>query len=127
VRRRLFVLVTTLMAGLAVSAASSQIARLRDLMDVKLEHSQKILTAVATNDWIRLEQHSVELLRVAENPAWDVLRSPEYAPYSAAFLQATEDLIEAARERNLETAPLASVSLTVSCVRCHQHVGRMPL
>jgi hypothetical protein len=94
-------------------------------MQVKLEHSEQILTAVATSDCINLERHSIELLRVAESPSWDVLRTPEYARYGDAFLRATQDLVKAAHERNLETAPLAYISLTVSCVQCHQHVGRM--
>jgi len=94
-------------------------------MQQKLEHSQQILAAVATSNWINLERHSLELLRVAEDPAWNVLMTPEYARHGAAFLSAAQDLLEAAKERNLETAPLAYVSLTLSCVQCHRHVGRM--
>ena len=121
------VLTIVLAAGFGDSLASSQHSQLRDLMKVKLEHSQQILAAVTTSDWINLERHSVQLVRVAEDPAWTVLTIPEYARYSAAFLRATEDLVEAAKQHNLETAPMAYVSLTLSCVQCHRHVGRARL
>ena len=106
---------------------SSQGTRLRDVMQEKLEHSQQILSAVVTSNWVNLERHSLELLRLTEDPAWTAFMTPEYARYSGAFLQAVEDLVEAARRRDLETAPVAYVSLTMSCVQCHRHVGRARL
>jgi hypothetical protein len=114
-------------AGFGDSLASSQSAQIRDLMKVKLEHSQQILAAVATSDWINLERHSAALLLVVQNPAWTTLTTPEYVRYSAAFLGATQDLVEAAKQRDLETASMAYVSLTLSCVQCHRHVGRARL
>ncbi|RPH59663.1 MAG: hypothetical protein EHM89_10305, partial [Acidobacteria bacterium] len=60
------------------SLASSQSAQIRDLMKVKLEHSQQILAAVATSDWINLERHSAALLLVVQNPAGTTLTTPEY-------------------------------------------------
>jgi hypothetical protein len=96
-------------------------------MQEKLEHSQQILSAVVTSNWVNLERHGLELLRLTEDPAWTAFTTPEYARYSGAFLQAVEDLVEAARRRDLETAPVAYVSLTMSCVQCHRHVGRARL
>lgn len=120
-------LIMIVVAGSGDSLASSQNAQLRGVMKEKLEHSQQILAAVVTSDWLNLERHGLGLQRVAENPAWAALTTPEYARYSAAFVQATEDLVEAARQRHLETATVAYVSLTMSCVQCHRHVGRIRL
>lgn len=91
---------------------SSQGTRVRNVMQEKLEHSQQILSAVVTSNWVNLERHGLELLRLTEDPAWTAFTTPEYARYSGAFLQAVEDLVEAARRRDLETAPVAYVSLT---------------
>ena len=60
----------------------------------------------------------------ARDPAWAVMNTPEYSRHAAAFLRATQDLIEASQRRDQEGAPLAYVSLTLACVRCHQTVAR---
>lgn len=113
-----------LSASLGLSAAGNQTPALKRVMREKLEHSQKILEAVVTSDWMALERHSRELERLTDSPAWSVLKTPEYVRQSAAFLRATQDLLEAARQRDLETAPVAYVSLTLSCVQCHRYVAR---
>jgi len=113
-----------LVASLGSPVASGQIPPLKRVMREKLEQSQLILGAVVTSDWGALERHSRELERLTSEPAWAVLRTPEYARQSAAFLRATQDLIEAARTHDLEAAPLAYVSLTLSCVQCHRYVAK---
>lgn len=117
---------TTLVLSMAVwGAASLAHAQIVNrVMKTKLEHSQKILESVVISDWAALERHSQELQRLANDPAWMVLKTREYARQSEAFLRATEDLIDAAKRRDLEAAPLAYVSMTMSCVQCHRHVAR---
>ena len=113
-----------LSAALAVSVSADQAPPFQQLMRQKLNESQQVLAAVVTSDWSALERLSNELLRIANDPAWTVLRTPQYARYSAAYLRAVEDLGEAARQHDLETAPVAFVSLTLSCVQCHRYVAR---
>jgi hypothetical protein len=110
--------------GVAWQAGSAQVPPFNRLMRTKLEHSQKILESVVTSNWAALERHSLELQRLANDPAWVVLKTPEYARQSEAFLGAAEDLVDAAKRRDLEAAPLAYVSMTMSCVQCHRHVAR---
>ena len=117
--------IAIVMAAIAGGQASSaQTRQLNEIMRQKLERSKNILEAVVTSDWEQLERESRELARAAEDPAWSVLRIPAYLRQSEAFLQATEDLIEAAGRRDLETASLGYIALTTSCVSCHQHVAR---
>ncbi len=113
-----------LIAGFAATSAAQTVA-LNRLMRGKLEHSQQILGDLVTSNWAGLERHSEELRRVAQDPAWAVLTTPEYVRQTAAFLHASEDLVDAARRRDGEAAPLAYVSLTMSCVQCHRYVARM--
>ncbi|RPH59660.1 MAG: hypothetical protein EHM89_10290 [Acidobacteria bacterium] len=110
--------------GVVWTASLAHAQPLNRVMRAKLEHSQKILESVVTSDWAALERHSQELQRLANDPAWVVLKTREYARQSEAFLRATEDLIDAAKRRDLEAAPLAYVSMTMSCVQCHRHVAR---
>lgn len=117
---------TTLVLSMAVWGAASlaQAQSVNRVMRMKLEHSQKILESVVTSNWAALEQHGQELQRLANDPAWAVLKTREYGRQSEAFLRAVEDLIDAAKRRDLEAAPLAYVSMTMSCVQCHRHVAR---
>ena len=112
-------------AVLACAAASpSQGPRLTSVMREKLEHAQKILEAVVTSDWIGLETHSRELERLTADPRWVVLKYPEYAQHSAAFVQTIQDLHRAAAQRDLEMAPKAYVAVTLQCVECHRYLAR---
>ena len=107
---------------ISVAGPTAQGARLQVLMQQKREYAREMLTAVALNDWSTLERLASGLLRLAEDPAWAPLTSPDYAEHSAAFLSATQSLLNAARQRDTVAAPLAHVSLTLSCVQCHQQV-----
>jgi hypothetical protein len=97
---------------------------LNQVMRNKLDHSQKILEAIVTSNWQELDRHSRELARAAQDPAWSVLRMPEYVRHSGAFLRATANLIEAAKLRDLEAASLGFISLSTSCVSCHRYMTR---
>jgi hypothetical protein len=110
--------------SLAVSSSTAQTTALNRVMRQKLELSQGMLAAVVTSNWADLERRSEALARITNDPAWMVLNSPEYAKQSQAFLRATQDLVDAAKRRDLEAAPLAYVSLTLSCVQCHRYVAR---
>ena len=113
-----------LFTAVAGESAGSQTPRLGQVMRNKLDHSQKILEAVVTSNWQELDRHSRELARAARDPAWSVLKMPEYVRHTGAFLRATEDLIEAARLRDLEAASLGFISLSTSCVACHRYIAR---
>jgi hypothetical protein len=107
--------VVALTVSVVIATASAQTVALKRLMQQKLEHSQAILAAVTTSNWGEMQRHSEALM---------VMNSPEYARHSQAFVRAAEDLLDAARRRDLEAAPLAYVSMTLSCVQCHRYVAR---
>jgi hypothetical protein len=108
-------------AGPDVSGQTAQLAR---VMRAKLEESQGLLAALVTSNWNDVARRSRQLEALTRDPAWAVMNAPEYSRYASAFLRATEDLIEAADRRDGEGAPLAYVSLTLTCVRCHQSIAR---
>jgi hypothetical protein len=109
---------------LALPMASAQTVALKRVMQQKLGHSQVILAAVTTSNWAEMERRSDALIQLTKDPAWMVMNTPEYAQYSQTFVRAAEDLVDAARRRDLEAAPLAYVSMTLSCVQCHRYVAR---
>jgi hypothetical protein len=117
------VVVFSAVFGLA-AASPSQGPRLTSVMHEKLERAQKILEAVVTSDWVGLETHSRALERLTADPRWTVLKYPEYARHSAAFVLAIQDLHRAAAQRDLEWAPKAYVAVTLQCVECHRYLAR---
>jgi len=123
-QRLLWAGAVTLTTSLAVSNSSAQTTALNRLMRQKLEQSQAILAAVVTSNWAELERRSEALTRITNDPAWMVLNTPEYTKQSQAFLHAAQDLVDAAKRRDLDEAPRAYVSLTLSCVQCHRYVAR---
>lgn len=121
------VLTSTLAAALGATRVLAQTVQLQKVMRAKLEQSQGLLAALVTSNWNDLERRSEELQRLTRDPAWAVMNAPQYASHGAAFLRAVEDLAQAAQRRDGESAPLAYVSLTLTCVRCHQAVARSRL
>ena len=104
---------------IGIVGATAQSTRLEMLMQQKREYARELFTAVTLGDWTDLERLGGGLLQITEDPAWVPLKSPEYAEYSGAFLSATQSLLNAARRRDTVAAPLAYVSLTMTCVQCH--------
>jgi hypothetical protein len=113
-----------IMICLTGTSSSAQTTALNRLMRQKLELAQGLLAAVVTTNWPEMQRRGETLMRLTNDPAWAALKGPEYARQSQAFLTAAQDLVEAAKRRDLEAAPLAYVSLTLSCVQCHRYVAR---
>jgi len=111
-------------AAVGLSASPSQGPQLHTVMREKLGHAQKILEAVVTNDWVGLETHSRELERLTDDPRWIVLKYPEYARHSSAFVRAIQDLHRAAAQRDLEETPKAYIAVTLRCIECHRYLAR---
>jgi hypothetical protein len=100
--------------GCGVAAAPNQGPPLSRVMRDKLVHAQKIREAVVTSDWTSLDTHSHALERLTSDPAWAVLKFPEYATQSVAFVRAVQDLQRAATQRDAEKAPQAYVAVTLT-------------
>ena len=106
------------------TSASAQGPALDRLMRKKLNCSQKILEAVVTSRWADLETRSRELEALTNDPAWTVLKAPEYTRHRVGFQEAVRALQEAAAKRDLDATPKAYVALTLSCVECHRYLAR---
>ena len=122
--RRWFVLVLFLAVIGVAARPGGQGPALNNIMREKLALAQKILEAVVTSDWVALENQSREMERLTRDPRWIVLKYPEYARHSTAFIRAIQDLHLAAAQRDLERAPQAYVAVTLQCVACHRYLAR---
>lgn len=96
--------------------------KVKELMQRKLEHAQKLLGSIAINDLEKTARHAEELARIRKQAAFKVLRTPEYETWSQAFDESAQKLIKAARDRNLDVAKLTYLELTLNCFNCHTYV-----
>ena len=93
-------------------------------MRAKLLHSQKLLEALAFEDFDQMSKQSQEISLLSQESTWNVLETPEYIQQSTEFRRRADALTEAARNKNLEGASLAYVEMTLKCVQCHKYVRK---
>jgi len=102
--------------------SGEQIRPTRDFMQLKLDHSQKILEGLVREDFEAMAKHSQELSLLSIDASWQVLQTAEYAQQSLEFRRAADALTAAAKKKNLEGAALGYVDVTMKCVNCHKYV-----
>jgi hypothetical protein len=96
--------------------------RLHDLMQRKLTASQKALEGIALNDFDKIGKQADELIAVSKQTEWRVLKTPKFELYSNDFRRIADDLAKSAKDKNIDSAALNYVELTLTCVKCHKHV-----
>jgi len=106
----------------AVPARTQEPKKPEALMKKKLEHSQKVLDGIATQDFKKIETHAEELLEISKQAEFQTLKTKDYDRHSLDFRRSAEGLIEAAKKKNIDAAALAYVEMTLTCVKCHKHV-----
>lgn len=114
----------TVALALVCGPASAQTPRLKQIMRTKLDHAKNLLEAVVTSNWAQMERESTALKQLTNDPAWMVLKMPDYVLERDAFLKAVESLNNAAKQRDLDEASKGFVALSSSCVSCHQYLAR---
>jgi hypothetical protein len=95
---------------------------LAELMKRKLENAQKVLEGIALNDFDGISKHADELILISKQAEWRVRKTPRYETYSNEFRRSAAELVDNAKQKNLDGAALAYVDLTLTCVKCHKDV-----
>lgn len=119
----------------AVAAAQKEPKRLPDeneetiskFMRAKLQHSQKLIESLATEDFEAMAKSSQEMSLLTLAESWQVLQTPDYLHESMAFRRSADAMTAAAKKKNLDGAALAYVEMTMNCVKCHKMIrhGKM--
>ncbi|MBP3955166.1 hypothetical protein J8F10_07715 [Gemmata sp. G18] len=92
------------------------------VMQRKLAHAQRVLEGLATNDFKKIDVGADGLIECVKDSTWKINETDKYLLYSNEFLRRSEGLKKAAKDKNTDAAALAYVDLTLTCVRCHQHL-----
>src|SRR6476620_5965375 len=103
-------------------AEGTQKGPLNRLMVDKLRFSQGLLQGIALSDYPKIISSAEELLALSKTAEWLANKSPRYEVHSNSFQLAAETLIQKAKAKNIDGVVLAFQDLTMSCVRCHQHL-----
>jgi hypothetical protein len=94
----------------------------KDYMRKKLEASNQILEGLCTEDSELILQGARTLNEMSQSERWRVNNDPMYRQFSGDFREITQQLIEAAEEKNQDRALLKWMDATMSCIDCHSFV-----
>ena len=93
-----------------------------DFMRLKLDRTQKLLEGIALEDFEMVEKNAQGLSLLCEEEIWHVFQTPDYLKHTELFRRAADDIVKAAKAKNVDGAALSYVGLTMQCVQCHKHV-----
>lgn len=120
-RPAMMVMAATLLAtGHAYSTA--QLPSLTTVMQAKAGNAQGLLRPLVLGDFAGVDLYAERLGRLTytEVASWQVRPETGYLKQANAFVEAVQDLREAARLRDLQRATGAYARLISSCANCHQ-------
>jgi hypothetical protein len=118
-----FIVTLTAIVGVVATFAQSKRNRAaKEFMREKLELSQRVLEGVATEDYDLIIAKGTRLSAMSQEADWRVFENPDYEQQSAIFRQHVNSLVKAAKGQNLDSATLAYVRVTMSCVDWHKVV-----
>jgi hypothetical protein len=120
--------------GLALVVAASLVAaRAQDertgsrsaFMRQKLEFAKNVLEGLTVENFDLIEKNARGMKRLSAAAEWEVASIPnidEYLPYTNEFQRLCDEVVKAAKEKNIDGATLGYVRLTTNCVNCHKYV-----
>jgi hypothetical protein len=91
-------------------------------MKQKLVASQNILGGLTKADFEAIRLNAESMLFVGYLEKWVRADMPGYQNMMRDFEYANKQLVRASRDKNLDSATLGYVQLTLSCVNCHKVV-----
>lgn len=92
------------------------------IMRKKLEYSQKLLEALALQDYGGVIRNADELMTLSKKAEWKVMQTPQYELYSNDFRRTLGEMTASAKDKNIDGVALKYVEMTLACVKCHKHV-----
>lgn len=115
------------MLGLVSSVRSAPPQKVKpnevaDFMQLKLQHSQKVLEGLVVEDFDQIAKNAQDLSLLSQAASWNVLQTEEYLQQSGEFRRTADALTKAAKDKNLDAAAIRYVELTMKCVHCHKYV-----
>jgi hypothetical protein len=102
--------------------AAAQPKKQPPVMVRKLTHSQKVLEALAREDYTLLGTHADGLAACVKDVTWRINDSERYLMFSNDFSREVASLQKAAKDKKGDAATLAFIDMTLTCVKCHRYL-----
>jgi hypothetical protein len=112
--------------GLTATQTEREARPSEEIMWKKLDLSHGVLDAIALEDFEALEAYSSDLVTLSIASELNISDDEAYKRQTREFRESALALGQAARERNVESAALAYVDLTLRCMGCHRSLGELP-
>jgi cytochrome c556 len=126
-RTQLTILLGATLLGLIATFGHSQqpgSQPVKMFMRLKLEPAQRILEGIATEDYDLINQSAQRIRTLTLDENWMTSQSPEYKAHSKEFQQTINRISEAAKNRNIDSATLNYVQMTLQCTSCHRSLRK---
>lgn len=103
---------------------SDSASKVMPLMQLKLEKSKAILEGLALEDFDKIARNARGLKLLSMESGWNVLQTPEYGVQSRDFRRTSDQIAQAAENKDVGRAALGYVAMTVRCVECHSYMRK---
>ena len=91
-------------------------------MKAKQKHAHALLDALTAGDHNALRRNAEVMSLIADMRLFaTAYKTEEYKFQAQVFKHAADDLLVAAKAKNLDAAALAYSDMTRTCVKCHAH------
>ena len=105
-----------------VTTDSLPIPSEKEAMKGKRERAHAILDALTAGDHNALRLNAEVMIQIADMRVFvTAYKTDEYKFQAQVFKHAADDLLAAAKAKNLDGAALAYADMTRTCVKCHSH------
>jgi hypothetical protein len=99
----------------------------KPFMRLKLEPAKQILEGIALEDFELIQKSVSEIQTLMLDENWMVLQTTEYRQHSQDFQRTLSAIQRAAKNRNIDSAALGYMQMTLNCVQCHQQLRGTPI
>ena len=103
-------------------APAAQQDKTRPFMRVKLVGSQSVLNGLVTENFELIHRGADDMKKMSEASQWPQSEDKVYEHYGAEFRRQCDKLMEQADKKNLEGAHFTFLSMTTTCINCHDYV-----
>ena len=93
-------------------------------MQQKLKHSQKIFAAMVEGDLFQVEDSARHLKMINRLENFVRGKSRDYRTQLKLFQFANDEILNGAKEKNLDRVTLGYNQMTISCVKCHKQLRK---
>ena len=104
------------------SQETDQQNKTRPFMRAKLVGSQSVMNGLVTENFGLIHRGAENMKRISEAVQWPVSKDKVYDHHGVEFRLQCDRLMKLADEKNLEGAHYTFLSMTTTCINCHNYV-----